>query len=54
MAPLIVPEQKVTVGALNAVVRAVVKYFRMLLGTKGVCTCKCSDAQVSRDQSMRV
>jgi len=32
---LIVPDQKVTAGALIAVVNVVVKCFRMLLGTEG-------------------
>jgi len=36
-APLIVPDQKVTVDALNAVFRVVVKCFRVLLGTEGGC-----------------
>jgi hypothetical protein len=54
-APLIVPDQKVTAGALNTVVSTVVKCVRMLLGAdEGVCTCRHSDAQVSRDQIMRV
>jgi len=34
---VIVPDQKVTVGALNAVVRVVVNASRMLLGTVGRC-----------------
>jgi len=46
---LIVLDQKVTAGALNVVVSVVVKCLRMLLGT-----CRRSDAQVSRDQSVRV
>ena len=53
-APLIVPDQKETVGALNAVVVTVVEYVRLLLGADGVCTCRHSDAQVSRDQRVRV
>jgi len=32
---VLVPDQKVTVGALNAMVKVVVKYFTMLLGTEG-------------------
>jgi len=35
--PLIVPDQMVTVNALNAVIKVVVKYFRMPLGTEGGC-----------------
>jgi hypothetical protein len=33
----IVPDQKVTVGALNAVVVTVVEYVKMLLGADGGC-----------------
>jgi hypothetical protein len=36
-APLIVPDHKVTAGALNAVVVTVVEYVRMLLGADGGC-----------------
>jgi hypothetical protein len=36
-APLIVPDQKVTAGALNAVVMTVVGCVRMLLGADGGC-----------------
>jgi len=50
---LIVPDQKVIIGALN------MRWFkwwwnasRMFLGTAGVCTSRHSDAQVSRDQRM--
>jgi hypothetical protein len=34
---VIVPDQKVTAGALNAVVVTVVEYVRMLLGADGGC-----------------
>jgi len=45
----------VTAGVYNAVVEVVVECLKMLLGTKGRgCTCRRSDAQVSRDQRMRV
>jgi hypothetical protein len=44
-----------TVGALNAVVVTVVECVRMFLGADGgVCTCRHFDAQVSRDQRVRV
>jgi len=36
---MIIPDQKVTVGALNAVVDEVVKSFRMLLRTEGELQC---------------
>jgi hypothetical protein len=36
-APLIVPDQKVTAGALNAVVATVVECIEMLLGADGGC-----------------
>jgi len=35
--PLIIPDQKVTVGALNVVVEVVVKYFRTAPWNGGVC-----------------
>ena len=34
---MIVPDQKETAGALNAVVMTVVEYVRMLLGADGGC-----------------
>jgi hypothetical protein len=36
-APLIIPDQKVTAGALNVVVVTVVEHVRMLLGADGGC-----------------
>jgi len=54
-APLIVPYQKVTVGALNVVVEVVVECLKNASWNgEGVCTCRRSDAQVSRDQRMKV
>jgi len=52
---MIVPDQMVTVGALNAVVEMVAKCFRNApWNGGGVYTCGRFDAQVSRDQRMRV
>ena len=52
---LIVPDQKETAGALNAAVLVVEECVKMLSWSGwGACTCRNSDAQVSRDQRVRV
>nr|ABN09002.1 hypothetical protein MtrDRAFT_AC171534g2v1 [Medicago truncatula] len=52
---MIVPDQKVIVGALNAVVGMVVECVKNASwNSEGVCTSRHSDAQVSRDHRVRV
>jgi len=51
---MIVPDQKVTARALNVVVEVVVECVKSASWNGGVCTCRRSDAEVSRDQRMRV
>jgi len=51
---LIVPDQKVIVGALNVVVLVVVERVKRASWNGGGCVRRHSDAQVSRDQRVRV
>jgi len=51
---MIVLDQKVTAGALNAVVGMVLECVKNASWNDGgMCTCRHSDAQVSRDQRVR-
>jgi len=43
-----------TAGALNEMILRRWKALECSWEWRGVCTCSCSDAQVSRDQSVRV
>jgi len=51
---VIIPNQKVTVGASNEMVLKWWKASERFRERRGVCTCSCSDAQASKDQSVRV